>query len=72
MRSVISDGLLSRGSQFESCRARHFPKIWPILIAEKFSGECKSKKVTGLANLRQKSPTQVSEGFCAFEIRDEA
>jgi len=27
----------------------------PILIAEKFSGECKSKKVTGLANLRENS-----------------
>jgi hypothetical protein len=59
-------------TQTESCRARHFLQILPILIAEKFSGECKSKKVTGFANLRQKSLTQISEGCCAFEIRDEA
>jgi hypothetical protein len=35
-----------RRSAKKACRTRHFLKTLRILIAEKFSGECKSKKVT--------------------------
>ncbi|MGH9723023.1 MAG: hypothetical protein ACRD8O_22660 [Bryobacteraceae bacterium] len=54
-------------ASLESPRARHFLKILRILIAEKFSGERKSKKVTGLANLGRQVAIKVLPDTCAHD-----